>query len=102
MTKPGVSGDKQPPGQLSLDEIKTLVANLEEAGKQAVAAQAMQTASGDAKPGLVTPGCEKRWECRCQEGRCCRSGKRCFTRKQGASRRKSGGTAFPPTTKGGR
>ena len=54
MTKPGVSGDEQPPGQLSLDEIKTLVANLDEAGKQAVAAQATQTASDDAKPGLVT------------------------------------------------
>jgi hypothetical protein len=54
MTKPEVSGDKQPPGQTSLDEIKTLVANLDEAGKQAVAAQATQTASGDAKPGLVT------------------------------------------------
>jgi hypothetical protein len=54
MTKPETNGDKQPPGQISLDEIKALVANLDEAGKQAVAAQATTTASGEAKAGLVT------------------------------------------------
>jgi hypothetical protein len=54
MTKPEVSGDKQPQGQISLGEIKTFVANLDEARKQAVAAQATQTASDEAKQGLVT------------------------------------------------
>jgi hypothetical protein len=54
LTKPEINGDKQPPGQISLDEIKTLVASLDEAGKQAVAAVATKTASGEAKPGLVT------------------------------------------------
>jgi hypothetical protein len=40
--------------QISVDEIKTLVANLDEAGKQAVAAEATRTASGEAKPEVVT------------------------------------------------
>ena len=54
MTKPEVNGDKQPPGQISLDEVKTRVANLDEAGKQTVAAEATKSASDEAKPGLVT------------------------------------------------
>jgi hypothetical protein len=53
MTEPKVNGDKQPLDDIRTDEIKTLVANLDEQGKQVVAAEAMKTASGDAKQEVV-------------------------------------------------
>ena len=53
MTEPKINGDKQPLGDIRTDEIKTLVANLDEQGKQVVAAEAMKTASGDAKQEVV-------------------------------------------------
>src|SRR5215213_5129837 len=54
MTEPKVNDDKQIPNQVSEDEVKALVANLDEEGKQAVAAEATKTASGEAKPEVVT------------------------------------------------
>src|SRR5215213_11482525 len=54
MTEPKVNGDKQILNQVSEDEVKALVANLDEEGKQAVAAEATKSASGEAKPEVVT------------------------------------------------
>jgi hypothetical protein len=54
MTEPKVNGDKQILNQVSEEEVKALVANLDEEGKQAVAAEATKTASGEAKPEVVT------------------------------------------------
>ena len=57
MTEPKVNGDRQPLDQTStdqIDEIRTLVANLNDADKQVVAAEVMKTTSDKAQRELVT------------------------------------------------
>ncbi len=57
MTEPKVNGDRQPLDQTStdqIDEIRTLVANLNDADKQVVAAEVMKTTSDKAQRELIT------------------------------------------------
>jgi hypothetical protein len=50
----GLTEPKVNPAQIKNDELQALVANLDEAGKQVVAAEAVKSASGQTNPELVT------------------------------------------------